>query len=150
MIAAGLSVTCKGIRTPQGFWDHLASFPKGSISRVWYFGHASRDGLMLALTHDSYCMAVGGSKDMIFTKDLPKQSHLADRFAPKTRQASRFYGCYTNTFAEKWHAIFKVPTEGAQGKIDFGVVNRPSSIPSVLKRIERAPTSEGDPSWTSH
>ncbi len=150
MIAGGLGIAYKGIPTPKGFWDYLASFPKGSINRVWYFGHASGYGLMLALTHDAACSAGAHNEDMIWTKDLHLQSHLADRFVPGTKQASRFYGCYTNQFAEEWHKTFKVPTEGAQSKIDFGVVNRPSTVPSVLKRIESTPTSEGDPGWTNH
>jgi hypothetical protein len=87
---------------------------------------------------------------MLLLGDLAKQARLADRFIPNGRQASRFYGCYTNEFAEKWHEVFKVPTEGAKSKIDFGVVNRPSSIPSILKRIEQTPTSQGDPRWTKH
>jgi hypothetical protein len=150
MIASGMGINYKGIRTPKEFWDYLASFHKGSISRVWYFGHASPDGLMLALTHDAACVAGAYDKDRIFSRDLHLQSHLSDRFVPGTEQASRFYGCYTNQFAENWNKVFKVPTEGAQNKIDFGVVNRPSTIPSVLKRIESTPTSIGDPGWTSH
>jgi hypothetical protein len=150
MMASGLGITYKGIRTPQDFWDHLASFSKESISRVWYFGHAGDRGLMLALTHDAYCRPIAYEKDMILTIDLAKQSHLANRFDPKTTQASRFYGCYTNNFAIKWHNEFKVPAEGAQQKIDFGVVDRSSGIPCILERIIKTPTSEGDPSWTRH
>lgn len=150
MVAAGFSITYKGIRTPQDFWDYLASFPKESISRVWYFGHAGGDGLMLSLTHNSVCGPSAHKKDMILTEDLINHSQLADRFDPKTKQASRFYGCYTNNFAQKWHQVFKVPTEGAYQKIDFGVVNRPSNIPCVLERIIKTPTSEGDPGWTEY
>lgn len=150
MIAAGFGITFKGIRTPQDFWDYLASFPKESISRVWYFGHASKDGLMLSLTHNNHCGVGALLTDMILAESLPPHSHLANRFDPKTKQASRFYGCYTNGFAQKWHQVFKVPTEGADQKIDFGVVNRPSNIPNVLERIIKTPTSAGDPGWTKY
>lgn len=147
MVACSLGVTYKGIRTPKEFWDFLESFPKESISRVWYFGHASDDGLMLALIHDDLCMAGAHTKDMIYCTDIQKYSYLADRFDPKTKQASRFYGCYTSDFAQIWHKVFKVPAEGAYQKVDFGVVNRPSSIPRVLERIKKTPTSSGDPDW---
>lgn len=150
MVAASLGITYKGIRTPQDFWDYLASFPKNSVSRVWYFGHACGEGLMLALTHDTLCSPTAKNSDIIFSNDIFKQSHLVDRFDPKTKEASRFYGCYTNDFAQKWHHMFKVPTEGAYRKINFSVVDQPSSIPCVLERITKTPTSEGDPSWTHY
>jgi hypothetical protein len=150
MIASNLGITYKGVRTPQDFWNYLASFPKESISRVWYFGHASKDGLMLALEHDSFCLPVAYEKDMILNSDLPKYSNLADRFDPNTNQTSRFYGCYTSDFARQWNQVFNVPTEGAHLKIDFSVVNRPSIIPFVLERIQKTPTSKGDPGWTKY
>ena len=70
--------------------------------------------------------------------------------AQKTKQASRFYDCCTNGFVQEWHNVFNAPTEGAQSKIDFGVVNRPSRISSVLERITKTYTSKGDPDWTRY
>ena len=48
------------------------------------------------------------------------------------------------------NTIFGVSAAGAKQKIDFGVVNRPSSIVNVMKRIETTPTSEGNPGWTEY
>jgi hypothetical protein len=149
-VAGQYNINYKGIRTPQGFWDYLAAFPRKSVSRVWYFGHAAGSGLMLALTHDSACEPSAERKDIIYMDGLYRQSHLADRFISDTRKASRFYGCFTNDFARTWSQVFKVPAEGASRTIDFGVVDRASDINCVLERIKRTPTSKGDPGWTKH
>ncbi len=35
-------------------------------------------------------------------------------------------------------------------KIDFGVIDHPSSIVNIMERIEKTPTSRGNPDWTAH
>jgi hypothetical protein len=43
-----------------------------------------------------------------------------------------------------------VSAAGAKEKVDFGVVNRPSNIMNILERIEKTPTSVGNPDWTEY
>jgi hypothetical protein len=62
----------------------------------------------------------------------------------------KFYGCYTNSFAKEWNSIFGAGAAGAKEKIDFGVVDRPSNIVNIMERIEKTPTSVGNPDWTVH
>ncbi len=150
-VAVKFQITYKGIKTPDEFWAYLKSFPNESISRVWYSGHASTEGLMLALTHDpKSCEAQAFQKDMLFSTSISdvKNASVASRFSSKTKRVSKFYGCYTDKFAKKWNAVFGVASAGAKQKIDFGVINRPSNIENVMKRIEQTPTSHGATGWT--
>jgi hypothetical protein len=147
MIAAAKGVVYIGLRKPEDFWDNLSKFPKKSISRVWYIGHA-REALFLALIHDNHCQPGALTQDSITLDQISAHSHLADRFDPKTKETSKFYGCYTSTFAKEWNKVFKVPAEGASRKIDFGVIDKPSTISNVLERLQKSPTSEGIPDWS--
>ena len=65
--------------------------------------------------------------------------------AEATAQASKFYGCGTKDFAEKWHLSFGVPTAGATYSITFAVLGKPGS--DVFKLIESTPTAQGNPDW---
>lgn len=104
---------------------------------------------MLALSHEG-CDAGALPKDVIKVADVSSHSSLKDRFdvSSSTPQVSKFYGCYTDSFAKEWHAIFGVSAAGAKKKIDFGVIDRPSNIVNVMERIEKTPTSAGQPDWT--
>ena len=150
-IANGQHIKYHGINKPDEFWEYLDTLGNNSISRVWYSGHASEDGLMLALTHDSACQAAAFPKDMIdqvSIKKLLRNTSLQNKFSKSTNATSKFYGCHTDKFAKTWHQTFSVPTAGAKFKIDFGVINRASSIVNIMERIEKTPTSEGNPDWT--
>ncbi len=151
-IASLNNIAYKGINKPDDFWTFIDSCPKGSITRVWYSGHASKKGLMLALTHDNMCQPAAFDKDMILVKDIsdPILKLLTDRFDSATTKPSKFYGCYTNLFAEKWNKVFKVASEGSVNKVDFGCIDKPSHIQNVLKRLERTPTSAGPPKWKEY
>lgn len=95
-----------------GFWSVLASMADGSISRVWYSGHAAPDHLFLSLGHsEEACTA--NSNDYITTAEIILHSHLASKFKTSTPTMSEFYGCYTKNFAQKWNNVFGVPTAGA-------------------------------------
>lgn len=148
--ANSLGINYKGISTPGEFWSFLGSLPKQSISRVWYSGHASGQGLMLALIHATGCSAAASPSDMIFVSDIQKNSSLADRFEKPAMVTSKFYGCFTSNFAQEWTRVFSAPAEGAINKVDFGVVDRPSSIRNVMTRIEQTNTSYGSPDWKSY
>jgi hypothetical protein len=150
MIAASNGITYKGISTPKEFWNYLDTFPKNSISRVWYSGHASADGLFLALDHDSSCKAVALLTDIVKMSDIKANKKIADKFNTGTTTPSKFYGCYTNGFANEWNNIFGVPAEGAVNKVDFGSLDRPSHIKNILERIQQTPTSKGSPDWKTY
>lgn len=138
----------KGINRPDEFWSYLQSLNDNSISRVWYSGHASGDGLMLALIHNSACQAAAFDKDMINKSEILKKSVLLKKFSKTSKQVSKFYGCYTEGFAKNWNNVFGVSAAGAKDKIDFGVIDRPSNIVNIMERIEKTPTSQGNPDWT--
>ncbi len=153
-IAAQFRFNYHGINKPNEFWDFVASCPQSSISRVWYCGHASGEGLMLALIHNNACGAAALHSDMIRIVDITrtgsKARSLADRFDSSSTQPSKFYGCYTDEFAKAWNGLFNVPTQGAKNKITFGCVDSPSDIPNILKRIEQTPASGNLPKWSTH
>lgn len=139
-------VKYKGINSPSEFWLYLESLVDNSISRIWYSGHASNNGLMLALSHNSACGAVAFEGDMIKINRIHENRRLLKKFG-KTKQVSKFYGCYTEGFAETWNKVFGVSAAGAKNKIDFGVVDRASNIVNIMERIEKTPTSTGNPEW---
>ncbi|MCP3872915.1 MAG: hypothetical protein GY699_07145 [Desulfobacteraceae bacterium] len=149
-IASRNNIAYKGINKPGDFWTFIASCPTGSITRVWYSGHAGGDGLMLALTHNNRCGAAALKTDMIETKHLKQNRKYADRFDFKATKPSKFYGCYTDLFAKEWNQVFNVPSQGSENKVDFGCIDKPSHIQHILKRLERTPTSAGPPKWKSY
>jgi hypothetical protein len=145
-LAVSLGITYKGISTPQGFWDYLSSLGAGSIQRVWYCGHATQQGLILQLTHNSACDATWEDSSTVLTGDIAGNARIKDRFARGTKKASRFYGCNTADFAQSWSDTFGVPTEGAASSITFaGIFNHPER---VLQRLETTPTTKGSPRWS--
>ena len=144
-IAGTLGIKYKGINTPAEFWTYLHSLGNRSITRVWYSGHASEKGLMLALTHNNRCQAAAFDRDMINVSAISKNRNLQNKFNKTTSLISKFYGCYTEGFAKNWNTTFGVSSAGAMQKIDFGVVDRASNIVNVMERIEKTPTSQGNP-----
>jgi len=76
MIANANGIKYKGINKPGEFWSYLQSLDDNSITRVWYSGHASGLGLMLALTHSSACVAQAFPDDMILNADISKKIKL--------------------------------------------------------------------------
>ena len=135
-----------GLNKKDDFWTYIKSLPNASISRVWFSGHAAPDGLMLGLFHDSSCGARSKVSETIMVADI--DSSVAAKFDTNTKTPSKFFGCYTYKFAKKWHNVYKVPTEGAVNKIDFGSIDRPSTISNILERIEKTPTKHGPTQWT--
>jgi hypothetical protein len=89
---------------------------------------------------------------MIDLSDISKNKTLKKKFTtnPKLIRVSKFYGCYTESFAKEWKNTFGVSAAGAKGKVDFGVINLPSNIVNIMERIEKTPTSIGQPDWTVH
>lgn len=143
-MAIKYGITYHGLRTPADFWRELGKFPDGSITRVWYSGHASPAGLFLSLAHDRNCGAIAGA--ILGIGEIAKSgAALSAKFDKATAQASKFYGCGTKDFAEKWHLSFGVPTAGATYSITFAVLGKPGS--DVFKLIESTPTAQGNPDW---
>jgi hypothetical protein len=147
-LAAAKGIVYHGLRTKDDFWKELEKFPDGSLSRVWYSGHASSAGLMLALAHDSSCAAAASTSMMILTTDLAvNKPRIERKVASGPTASSNFYGCGTKDFAEEWHKLFGMPTAGARKSITFDV--RAGSGSNVLKLIETSPTPQGSPEWTT-
>ncbi len=145
-LAASKGIVYHGLKAPDDFWSGLAKFPDGSISRVWYSGHAADVGLMLSLAHDNECTPV--STTVIRTLDIPtKKSMIESKIDTSTNKVSKFYGCGTRSFAEKWHQTFNVPTAGSTNSVTFAVIANPGN--NVLNLIENTPTRQGPPVWTT-
>jgi hypothetical protein len=115
-------------------WTAMMSVPKGSISRVWFYGHA-RDDLWLTLEHDSRSRAVqpAADKDAILAAaDVGTAfAGFRDRFqaAPASRDADRthrFVGCNTAAFARAWATAYGQWTEGFVGTVQFKSVHTSS------------------------
>jgi hypothetical protein len=132
------------IESPADFWKRLGEQADGSVTRLWYVGHASAAGLMLKLQHDKDCNAGAADADMIKIQDISTKSPLITSKLAKKGKPSKFYGCHTQTFAEQWNSLFGAAAEGAIRKIDFGLVDQPSKTKEVLKRLEK----QSD--WTSY
>lgn len=73
-LARQFGITYKGISQPDEFWTCLASFPPKSISRVWYFGHATMAGLILLLTHNSACDATREDSSTVLTEEISRHA----------------------------------------------------------------------------
>ena len=143
--AAGQRIIYHSLKTPADFWVELGKFANGSITRVWYSGHAAPAGLFLSLTHDSQCVARAGH--LIPTIDILKHaSRLAGKFDTSSKNSSEFYGCATSEFAKTWNKTFKVPAEGAKKSITFSVIGRPGH--NILEKIKTTSTPQGNPGWT--
>jgi len=145
-VAGTLGVKLTELRAKKDFWDFVRKLPDRSLSRFWYVGHASASGLMLALDHDpATCTAGARVGDMIEVTELQTNEALLKAKFVNTGKASKFYGCFTETFAQQLNRIVGVATEGAIMKIDFGVIDQASPIPNILERLEK---SKADTRWT--
>lgn len=145
-VANGGGASLTVLSKPQDFWDDLKALPDQSVSRVWYIGHASADGLMLKLTHNAACEAAAFPADMIVVADIQTNSPLVASKLVHGGKPSKFLGCTTKSFAEQWNQTFNVTTEGATAKIDFGVIDAPSSEPKIINRLQ---SSESTTGWTN-
>ncbi len=110
------------IKSALDFWITLSKLDDDTISRVWYFGHAAKD-LWLSLYHpppkyEASMLPSKAKKEKIKVVDIKNFSHLKSKFY-KSKLSSKFYGCKTSAFAKEWTKIFKVPAEGAKGRINF-------------------------------
>jgi hypothetical protein len=144
-MAASVHASFKALETPDDFWTELNALPESSISRLWYIGHASGDGLMLKLIHNSACAPAANTSDMILVEDIAKHAGTVSKKMKTKGKPSKFYGCFTEKFAEQWNTVFGTAAEGAIKKIDFGVTDRPSDIKQLLPRLEQ---SNPDTGWT--
>ncbi|MEE2730737.1 MAG: hypothetical protein VYA55_07925 [Pseudomonadota bacterium] len=142
------NITYKGINTPNEFWRYIESFPARSISRVWFSGHATTKGLILELTHDAQCIANWSDKSTLLVSSIDRNKNLANRFIVDNKKPSKFYGCNTRLFAETFHTVFGLATEGANSSITFkGIFGERKKI---LERLETTPTPQGRPQWTKY
>lgn len=125
------------LKRPGDFWDTIRAMPTGSISRVWYVGHSSATALFLSLGHDANGVAVSVSGETIEESDIAANGGLKVKFDSSTVEHSMFLSCYSKGFAASWKATFGVPSEGADGKIDFSYIDRPSPIKNVIVRLQK-------------
>lgn len=145
-LAAVKNIIYHGLKAPEDFWRELEKFPDASISRVWYSGHASPEGLMLSLAHDDACAAVSTTVIRVAHIAVNK-SRVERKIDTSTNKPSKFYGCGTRDFAEEWHKTFGVPTAGAENSVTFSVIANPGN--NILTRIETTPTRQGPTGWTN-
>ncbi len=154
------------LNAADDLWKKLKTFSKGSISRVWYWGHA-RDDLWLSLGHSSASEAIAPeSHEIILVSSIDGNKKLRDRFQKgNSKRIHRFVGCNTSAFAQAWSKAFKVWTEGVEEKVDFADIHKTGGEPSLVgtakikffspKGIEADPTeawqvefAAAEDSWT--
>jgi hypothetical protein len=145
LFAKANGIQYHGIERPDDFWAELEKLPDGSITRVWYSGHAAPAGLMLSLAHDSACAAI--STHLIRVESIGGHAHLEKKFVAGSTVASEFYGCGTRDFAKKWYETFKVPAAGSTSAVTFAEIGRSGG--DLLERIRTTPTPQGSPGWTT-
>jgi hypothetical protein len=148
-ICAQNNLVYQPIEKPDDFWNYLARLEDGSISRIWYCGHAAGSGLFLDLHHnipDTQCTA--RSSHIVSVNDIQNHSStIKPKIAVDTVKTSEFYGCYTSIFAQKWNEQFEVTTEGAANKITFQAIHKGDPTKNVLQRLKTQPTNSGSPNW---
>jgi hypothetical protein len=112
-------------------WDKLKTFSKGSISRVWYWGHAS-DDLWLSVAHDpSTDVAIAPAAGEIITVSSIDPA-LKDRFQTGSlSRIHRFVGCNTEDFAKAWSKVYGVWSEGVVGKVNFSSIHSTGGEPCL-------------------
>jgi hypothetical protein len=143
-MATNLRVSFKALEKPDDFWSELNALPDNSVSRLWYIGHASDNGLMLKLVHTESCAPAAEPKDKIYVADIAKHAGTVSKKMKTKGKPSEFFGCYTQSFAEQWTKVFGTAAEGATKKIDFSVTDRDSKIPEVMPRLQQ---SNPDTGW---
>ena len=130
----------KAIESPSDFWTELGKLPPGSVSRVWYIGHAKPRALMLKLIHADVdgraCTPAASPSDIITVEDVIAHSVVLTAALAKQGKTSKFYGCNTEGFAQEWNKVFGAAAEGATSKIDFSLIDKPSTIDEVLPRLQ--------------
>jgi len=114
------------------FWTKLKTFSKGSISRVWYWGHA-REDLWLSVRHDpdSGAAIAPEAAEIIMVSSI--DSKLKNRFRKgDVDRMNRFIGCNTVKFAEAWAKTFDVWAEGVEGKVNFASIHKTGGEPCLV------------------
>lgn len=119
------------INKSDDFYRTLQKTPAGSISRVWYYGHAS-DDLWLTLDHDPKGRPIEPSAPGALVRFGAVSHHSSWLKGHVARPPSkynanrshRFYGCNSKSFAIAWAKGLAVFTEGAVGTVQFEDVHQ--------------------------
>jgi len=116
----------------DNLWTRLKTFSKGSISRIWYWGHA-REDLWLSVTHepDTGRAMAPDADEIIEISSI--DSKLKNRFRKgDVDRMNRFIGCNTVKFAEAWAKAFDVWAEGVEGKVNFASIHKTGGEPCLV------------------
>jgi hypothetical protein len=120
-------------QSANDLWTRLSSF-RDPIRRVWYWGHA-RDDLWLTLAHSSSATPVKPPADAVVTAaSIGAHASLRSSFGPGPRH--RFVGCNTAAFAQEWARVFRVPTDGVHGTVDFSAIHITGGEPRLVGSAE--------------
>ncbi|MFV8756681.1 hypothetical protein ACNOYE_39560 [Nannocystaceae bacterium ST9] len=130
----GYSVKYYQISTGADFWAHLGSLPDATVTRVWYFGHAKKD-LWFRIRRWFGLTFSPSDDETVEISDISAHAAHASKFVKKSGLSSKFYGCNTVDFAQKWANTFGVTAEGARGRISFATPG--------FKEIESSAKQEG-------
>ncbi len=134
------------------FLDALKNLNPGTLTRIWFSGHASRKGLWLDLEHNASHEAVN-SPDKILSG-----SEIAAAIEGKVKKvpgiSSKLYGCSTSETA-KTISKKDLIVEGAKNKIHFGYIvaddiGDGKVEGNHLQRIENGTIGGVSPEWTKH
>jgi hypothetical protein len=148
-ICAQHNIVYHPIEKPKDFWAYLEGLENGSISRIWYCGHASSSSLLLDLDHGApaaACEAI--SRNFLAVSSIRLNlPTIKPKIDTDTDKVSVFYGCNTAQFAREWNQQFEVATEGAGNKITFQAIYKGDPSKNVLERLKTKPTNSGSPNW---
>lgn len=117
------------LHTADDFWSAVTSAGKGSISRVWYYGHAQED-LWLGVTRK-------GALEEVYASVRIRASTIDSAYAeyflpaparPDSKRDSNFWACNSASFAQEWSARLRLYAAGAVGQVSFKEIHKGQGI----------------------
>ena len=67
---------------------------------------------------------------------ISDNAKFAGKFDSSSKEVSIFLSCNSKDFAKTWNSTFKVYAAGAEGKIDFSAIDKPSHTKDVIVRLQ--------------
>lgn len=124
-----------------------------TITRIYFSGHASDNGLWLDLTHNSSNEAVTTN----YLKSANLANALASKADKKSKKISKLYGCSSANTAKTIADKTGLTVEGAINAIHFGYIDSDIDMGSKKKingnhldRIENGSINGIQPNWQQY
>lgn len=133
-----------GIDSYQDIWETLSKLPDKSLTRMYYIGHGTGAGFFMRWENPDVHGAEPTQSNEFVAHSLIDQYKvwLTRKARPEDAQVSKFYACFTDAWANKWHSVTQLKSEGAKQKITFQNVRSNDA----LSKLE----SDNSPGWTRY